>query len=421
MKTVSLVGSISRRAGGLFESVRRLDQELVAIPSTPVGKDVDPSPVTWLRNVEVSVLGTRDECTAQDHASWFPVPVQTFRCREPRCFGYSPGLACELRRINPELVHVHGLWQYTSVAALDWHGRSRRPYVVSAHGMLDPWALRHSRWKKQLGWFGYERRHLESAACIRALCEAEAGAIRALGLSRPVCVIPNGVDLPLSTTTENRDDSRDELKSWGLAGRKVLLYLGRLHPKKGLMSLLRAWAQVEAAADHWVLVIAGWDQSNHEQQLKQLACELGLRWSDAPGRFCPQTSVYFIGPQFGAQKHHWLGRCDAFILPSLSEGLPMAVLEAWASAKPVLMSDECNLPEGFAAGAAIRLEPAPNGIAVGLGQLFTASRPGLQQMGSRGRGLVAMRYTWRKAAAELKLVYDWVLGLGPKPSCVLVC
>src|SRR5260221_14468884 len=108
MKTVSLVGSISRRAGGLFESVRRLDQELGRIPSTKVGKDVDPSSVRRSRNMEVSVLGTHDECTAQDYASWFSVPVQTFRCRGPRCFGYRPRLARELRRLRPELGPVHG-------------------------------------------------------------------------------------------------------------------------------------------------------------------------------------------------------------------------------------------------------------------------------------------------------------------------
>jgi glycosyltransferase involved in cell wall biosynthesis len=418
MRTVSLVGSISRRAGGLFESVRRLDQELVTVPSSRVNEGCSSSAADSV-HVEVSVLATNDDRTAQDQATWPPVPVQTFQCFGPRCFGYAPGLARELKRLDPELVHVHGLWQFAAAAALHWHWRSRRPYMVSVHGMLDPWALRHSQWKKRIGWFAYQRRHLDSAACIRALCNAEVDALRKLGLTRPVCVIPNGVDLPSSAPPVCCNDSLDELKSWGLDRRKVLLYLGRLHPKKGLMSLLRAWAQVQGTAANWALVIAGWDQSNHEQSLKRLATELGLRWTDSPGQLCPKPSVCFIGPKFGEQKNFWLRECGAFVLPSLSEGLPMAVLEAWAAAKPVLMSDQCNLPDGFTTGAAIRLEAAPHRIAAGLSQLFRMRGSELRQMGARGRALVASRYTWRSAAAELKLVYAWVLGLGPKPSCVL--
>jgi poly(glycerol-phosphate) alpha-glucosyltransferase len=232
-------------------------------------------------------------------------------------------------------------------------------------------------------------------------------------------VIPNGVDLPQSANTAGCKDPPDELNCWNLEGRKVLLYLGRLHSKKGLRALLRAWAQVQAFAAGWALVIAGWDQGNHEQKLKQLASELGLRWTDAPGQDCPKASVFFVGPKFGAQKHHWLEACTAFVLASLSEGLPMAVLEAWAAAKPVLMSEQCNLPDGFATGAAIRLDATAQGIAPGLRQLFTARSSILQQMGARGRALVASQYTWKNAAANLTWVYGWVLGLGPKPACVL--
>lgn len=138
--------------------------------------------------------------------------------------------------------------------------------------------------------------------------------------------------------------------------------------------------------------------------------------------------MFFLGPQFGAEKDACYRNCDAFILPSYSEGLPMAVLEAWAYAKPVLMTPECNLPEGFTANAAIRIEqvgrdtPCAQGLAftieAGLSELIRLPPSALRTMGDNGRSLVASRFTWPKIAQDMKSVYDWTLGGGTKPTCV---
>jgi poly(glycerol-phosphate) alpha-glucosyltransferase len=198
----------------------------------------------------------------------------------------------------------------------------------------------------------------------------------------------------------------------------VLLYLGRLHPKKGLASLLTAWSRARASGKDWVLAIAGWNQNGHEAELKERATSLGLVWMDHTGGNAEEASVRFLGPQFGGDKEACYRSCDAFILPSFSEGLPMAVLEAWIYAKPVLMTSECNLPEGFAAGAALRMEPEAGSIAEGLRGLFALSREGLEEMGRRGRALAGSRFAWRKLAIEMASVYEWMLGGGSRPSCV---
>jgi poly(glycerol-phosphate) alpha-glucosyltransferase len=208
----------------------------------------------------------------------------------------------------------------------------------------------------------------------------------------------------------------------------VLLYLGRIHPKKGLVNLLRAWKQTLNAQpsilNSWVLALAGWDQGGHEDELKRLAAELGVAWQDA--RELPAateqkegSSVLFLGPQFNEAKAACYRSCDAFILPSYSEGLPMAVLEAWAYGRPVLMTPECNLPEGFAAGAAIRIETSVPGIAQGLEQLARSPSADLRVLGDNGRRLVAIRFSWPKIALEMKAVYQWALGGGPKPDCII--
>jgi len=410
LNTVSLVGSVSRRAGGLFESVRRLHQELLSQgPPAEHGNSGNGSPI---RHTDVSVLGLRDEFTEVDRQAWPPVRVQTFDVLGPRSFGYAPWLLDRTFELAPDLVHVHGLWQFPAVVATRWHLRSGRPYIVSPHGMLDAWALKNAAWKKSLAWVFYQKAHLKAASCLRALCAAEAEAIRASGFGGPVCIVPNGVDLPELNRTGHRSEA------W-LPGRRVLLYLGRIHPKKGLEPLLKAWAEVRKQAGEWVLVIAGWDQLGHEADLKALCRRTSLGWTDARDGAAPAGAVVFAGPQFGADKHRWLRRCDAFVLPSLGEGLPMAVLEAWAFSKPVLISPQCNLNQGISLGAAIQIAPGTEQIARGLLQLFHTSAEVLRSMGERGRDLVASQFTWRKAAADLREVYHWILGIARKPGCVI--
>jgi poly(glycerol-phosphate) alpha-glucosyltransferase len=273
--------------------------------------------------------------------------------------------------------------------------------------MLDEWAVKNSRWKKRLAGLLYENSHLQLASCLRALCQSEARAIRSYGLRNPVCVIPNGIDLPESTPS-----SPPPWAGMIEPGRKVLLYLGRLHPKKGLPNLLRAWADLRQrqspAADQWDLAIAGWDQGNHENDLKALATQSGIA-----------SSVHFLGPQFGEAKASAYHHADAFVLPSFSEGLPMVVLEAWANRVPVVMTPECNLPEGFEADAAIRVTTEPREIAAGLEALFAMPDGERRAMGARGHQLVAEKFTWPQIAAQLIGVTEWVLGGGDQPECVL--
>jgi len=373
--------------GGLFPALCRMTSKLCELPS-----------------VKVSVLGLEDDHTQKDLPLWGTVRVQAYRVVGPRAFGYAPGLKSALLQENPDLIHVHGLWMYPSVASLYWSRRSRRPYLISPHGMLDPWALRNSAWKKRLAAGLYEQRHLSSATCLHALCDHEAQAIREYGLRNPIAVIPNGVDLPLG-----RVAAPPPWESLLRENAKVLLYLGRLHPKKGLPNLLRAWAEVQAepGAKAWHLIVAGWDEGGHQRKLRSLGAELGL-----------SRSLHIVGPQFGQDKWASFARASAFILPSFSEGLPIAVLEAWAYGLPVIMTPQCNLPEGFQKGAAIPVDPSVQGITAGLRELFRMSDADRHHMGERGRQLVQQQFTWPTVVAQFKEVYEWMLGGHSKPAWV---
>jgi glycosyltransferase involved in cell wall biosynthesis len=322
---------------------------------------------------------------------------RAFPISGPAAFGYLPGLGRILDSERLDLLHTHGLWMYTSVACVRWSDR-RKPYVVSPHGMLAPWALRISGWKKKLAGTLYENRHLRGAACLHALNAAEAESIRRCGLRNPICIVPNGVDL--APDKPSRGDSSHT---------RSLLYLGRLHPIKGLPRLIEAWSLVakEAKESGWQLVIAGWDQNGHGSELRGAVDRLGL-----------SSSVHFAGPQFGADKDATFKKASAFILPSLSEALPMTILEAWAWNLPVLITPECNMPEGSQAGAAIVIEQNVDGMATGLRRLFSMSDSERERIGSNGRKLVESKFQWSCVAEQMAAVYDWILGLGPQPDCV---
>jgi len=439
LNTIVVTASVSRLAGGTFTSVRRLHQALQESSG-----------------ININVFGLQDEFTGMDLALWRPLTVETFPASVTRQFGYSPRLLRALLEVKADIVHTHGIWMYPSVAVSNWHRKTRKPYLVSLHGMLDPWAIRNSAWKKKLALFLYEKEHLENAACLRALCESEANAIRAFGLNNPIAIIPNGIDLPVLTSA-NILKPQIGKAPWSdlcppASGKNVLLFLSRVHPKKGLINLIEAWAMVNRKSlianrqsKEWVLALAGWDQGGHENELKSLATELAIPWADiratqstsSPHRdkregqgeasnvvsdfrslFAGAASLLFLGPQFNEGKQACYANCDAFILPSVSEGLPMVVLEAWAYGKPVVMTPECNLPEGFAENAAIRIESNVESIAHGLDQLFRSPSSDLSSMGTNGRQLVGERFAWPKIAREMKSVYDWILGSGCKPECL---
>jgi poly(glycerol-phosphate) alpha-glucosyltransferase len=394
MKTLCIMDWVSRTNGGIFEAERRLQQLLNA-----------------KMGIGVDVIGLRDAMTDTDLAAWSPLTPTACKVRGPAGIGYAPEFAAELARRDADLAYIAGLWKYPMLATQRWSRAARKPVIIAPHGMLEPWAVRHSGLKKKLAGWLFQNEQLRGAACLRALCPPEVASFRTYGLKNPVCVVPNGVDLPPLPETPPPRPARFP------ADGKVLLYLGRIHDKKGLAPLLAAWAQTRDAGKEWTLAIAGWDQGGHEAELKRQADQLGLAWSD-PTRAAPDASLHFLGPQFGADKDACFASCDAFVLPSFSEGLPMVVLEAWAQAKPVLMTPACNLPEGYSAGAALRIEPSSPSIADGLRTLYSMSPADLRTIGGKGRALAERQFDWRSVAAQMAAVYEWVLGTGPKPDCV---
>jgi poly(glycerol-phosphate) alpha-glucosyltransferase len=388
MKVALITSWLSTQTGGVFSVVRNTAHHLEKTA-----------------NARVRVFGLNKDLTEADFQAWAPLEVQALRPVGPFVFGYLPGMMPALRDWDADLSHAHGIWKYTSVATLRWSRQTKRPHMVTPHGMLDQWALRQRALRKRIAGRVFERANLNEAACVHALCIAEVESIRRYGLRAPVCVIPNGVDLPDAGVIDQGVSSSGEQ-------RKTALFLGRIHPKKGLTRFLQGWAEARrsspALAAQWSFALAGWSELGHEDELKKLATDLGI-----------QNDVRFLGPLLGDKKRAALQSASAFALPSLSEGLPMGVLEAWGYALPVLMTPECNLTEAYATNAAIEIRSDTSSIAAGLLRLWSMSDDERRDIGMSGRRLVEEHYTWERVVQQLTSVYRWILGGGAKPDSVV--
>jgi len=299
-----------------------------------------------------------------------------------------------------DLVHVHGLWSQHALAACLSARRHRKPYVVSAHGMLEPWALRHKSLKKALYGALVERRNLRRAACLRALTRQEVADYRSYGVRLPIAVVPNGID-PVPAAWPDAF-----LAAWpALRGRRLALFLSRVHYKKGLDVLCRAWAAAPRRhGDH--LVIAGPDSEGTRARLDPLIAQLGIA-----------QEITFTGLLRGELKWSALAAAHVFVLPSYSEGFSVAVLEALGAAVPVIVSEGCNLPEIADRGCGWVVAPETPAVAAALAEALRATASERARRGANGRRLVEQRFAWPIVASQMASVYDWVLG-GARPSNV---
>jgi glycosyltransferase involved in cell wall biosynthesis len=373
------------------------------------------SPVVWAlaretarRGFPCSVFGLSDQWVEEDCADNH-LPFTTGTVLGPKALGFSPALSNQLRaQVRPGgIIHSHGLWMYPGTLARKCASKSRCPLVISPHGMLEPWALNHSRLKKMLAAWWFEDKNLQEADCLHALCTAEADSFRRYGLKNPIAIIPNGVDMDGLCLPAAADTITERFS--GMKGQHRILFLSRLHPKKGLVNLLWAWQKMTRDFKDWCLLIAGAGQPAYEQELRILVKDYAL-----------EKSVLFLGSVYGEDKRQILAAADVFVLPSFSEGFSMAILEAAAAGLPVLLTRECNFPELAKSGAAIEISPQTSAIEEGLRQILELSEEQRKAMGRRGLELVKQAYTWPIIADRMCRVYEWLAGNGSRPEDVRV-
>ncbi len=291
-----------------------------------------------------------------------------------------------LRAAAYEVALIRSCWTYIGLAASKECRKAGLPYLAYPEGSLDPWTLRYSRLKKRLWWHLGERTYFQGGAAIIALTRAEREHIRRMGLTNRVEVIPNGINLADLENTLTRQEIE---ANWGkLKDRRWLLFLGRLHPKKGMDLLLPAFAKVARQFPDLMLVIAGPDEGGYAHSVEKMAMDLGLA-----------QRVLLTGPVYGVAKAGLMKQAEVFVLTSYSEGQPLAVLEALGCGIPALLTEPCNVPEVAEEGAGLVVPLSVKAISQALGEIMQEKNV-RQEMGQKAQSLVRSRFTWSKVAHQ---------------------
>jgi glycosyltransferase involved in cell wall biosynthesis len=387
-----IIAGLSRKSTGVFEVSRQLALQL-----------------TEHRHV-INAFGLADEHTAQDSLLWAPVSTSSFVPARPRPLGYSRAYRSALLSTSADISHLHVLWMYQSALAHEWSRKFRKPFVTSVNAMLDPWAVRNSQLKKKIAWLMYEQYAMKACSCFFVNTRQEYEYVREFGLRNPVAVIKNGISIPDLAASYKEAPWTRKVRP----GKKVLLYLSRVHPKKGIMNLLKALEVLKAARyprmDQWALVIVGCKEGGeHEQELAAFVRRSGL-----------EDEVVLLGQYFNEEMQSCYYHADAYVLPTYSDGMPLAALNAWAFGKYTLLTPACNLTNGYSEGIAGKIEPDPDSIAAGLKQLFEMSDGERKARGMRAHAYTRKEYSWKEMAKRTAEVYEWVCYGGETPPVVLL-
>jgi glycosyltransferase involved in cell wall biosynthesis len=377
MKLTHVIPAIADEASGPSYSVTRLCQSLI-----DSGESVTLASLEWA------------------HMAAKPAYLKTFQLgMGPRRLGRSPEmkrwLVDSCTRGDVDLLHMHSMWMMPNVYPGQAAMSCSVPLVVSPRGTLSNWALRNGSFTKSIFWPFIQKPALQAMTCVHATADSEYEEIRRMGFRQPVAVIPNGVDIPKLPLDPAKSTTR------------TLLFLGRIHAKKGLDMLLPAWRAVQDRFPEWCLRIVGPDNDGHLQAMKRMAIELSVE------------RVEFSGALLGAEKWSAFAKAEVFVLPTYSENFGMAVAEALAAGKPAIVTKGAPWQGLITEGAGWWIDIGIDPLVACLEEVLSQSPIELATMGGRGRLWMGEKYSWQHVAMQMSETYRWILHGGSRPAYVI--
>lgn len=386
MKVLHVITTIARDGGGPSRSVQGL---VAALEKTGVEAwllSLTPGEQPWL-------AGVTHFCCAE-HSGWR---------------GASEAMTKAVQRIRPDLVHFHKIWDIPLHAAVHVARKRKIPYVCAPRGSLEPWSLRQKALKKRLARWIYQDSDLRGAVALHATADSEAQQFRKLGFSNRILISPNGVNLP--------EADEAAVKIGGSCDGKRMLFVSRLHPKKGVLELVNSWARVRNQGVHeimdWtcelVYTVRDEAERSYENDVRARVAALGL-----------ENNFIFTGALDDEAKWGAYKRADVFVLPTYSENFGIVVAEALWMNLPVITTrgapwsdieestSRCgwwvDLPDASLPWAWSALEKALHAV-------VTQPVEERKMWGRNGHLLVARKYLWQSLAQKMKLGYEELLGV----------
>ena len=351
-----------------------------------------------------------------------------------------------------DIVHIHGIWDPRLHNVAKMCRAAKVPYVIAPRGMLEPWSLKQKWLKKRIARFLYQDKDLKCAAALHATAESEAEQFRKLGFKNPVIISPNGVNLPKEEGVRGQELGvrGQELGVSGKGSERRVLFVSRMHPKKGVLELVEAWGRVRVEVESRSRTVDGLDFSGwkvelvytlngefereYEAKVKARVLELGMSYQDTDGSIHKpeiekssnsdvhlhlSSSPHFIftGPLNDDAKWEAYDRADLFVLPTYSENFGIVVAEALWAGVPVITTKGTPWSEleEYKCGKWIDL-PAEGSnpstweaLDEALGSMMVMSDAERGEMGKRGKKLVEEKYTWEAVCSAMINGYKEVL------------
>ena len=351
MKVIHFIANIDKSKGGTSEYMRLLGFALNKNINLIIACGYSDNPAT--------IDGVRVEFFNTKITSWFSIR------RAFKAF---------LKAERPDLVHINAIWNLENFLFQKVAHELGIKVILSIHGMLEPWIMARNPWKKALAMLLYQRKAIGQATLIHATAELEKQNIQKLGFTNPITVVPNGIDLT-------------EIKRTKQAyGTKKMVFLSRIHPKKGIELLIQAWRQIDTKG--WSLAIAGNGDVAYIDTLKQAAKDL--------------PNVNFIGPQYGEAKWDCFRAADIMVLPTYSENFGIVVAEALAVGVPVITTKGSPWQDLTIHKCGWWIDLSVAQLQKTLTEAMNTSTANLEIMGKHGQNLIKSKYDI-KAVADLFL------------------
>lgn len=355
MKVIHYIASIDKSGGGTTEYMRLLSTTLKNVSSFSIATGVSEDPIT--------IEG---------------VPVKFFNNTVYRWFFLMNEFRIYLEKENPDIVHINGIW-----SPLNWGFQKvaqelKIKVVMSPHGMLESWILKRNPLKKKIALFLFQNQAIKKADHIHATAPMEAENIQALGFNNLITIIPNGIDLSEITQVKT------------LYGSKKIIFLSRIHPKKGIEILLQAWRNCDTTG--WTLEIAGNGDQNYIEALNQSAQDL--------------NNIHFVGAKYGKDKWDFLRSADLMVLPTHSENFGIVVAEALAVGVPVITTQGTPWEDLEVQQCGWWINLSVTNLENTLVKAFNTPAKVLETMGKNGRKLIEDKYDIKAIGKKMVDLYN---------------
>ncbi len=295
-----------------------------------------------------------------------------------------------------ELIQIQSMWEWPYHKVMAEARKQCIPYIITPRGMLEPWSLSQKKWKKKLAWWLYQRNDVQKSACVFTTAKMEADHVGELGITTCKAIIPNGIET----------DGYPCKSSVGHV-KKQVLFLSRIHVKKGIELLFEAWKRIHTDYQDWQLLVIGNGETEYIHSLENRVESLGLK-----------DSIKILPPVFGEAKIKVYQESALFCLPSFSENFGMVIAEAMSCGTPVITTTNCPWEILNETNTGWCIELSVDNLEHALREAMWMDANALYDMGQKASKLIFDNFDYRSITRKTLRLYEWLLNGGEKPEFV---